>query len=109
MPLYEYRCGACERPFEVTQSVHARPEDTICPFCNAQEATRLLSSFVSTIKGDHKPGFKEMKAYDMLNQRVSGFSKLPPIFGARTAPPTVEEVFSGSETVPKNPSDKAGS
>src|SRR5678809_914164 len=66
MPLYEYRCGRCEKQFDVTQSVHARAEDTICPFCQAQEATRLLSSFISTIKGDHKPGFKEMNAYNML-------------------------------------------
>ena len=87
MPLYEYRCRRCEKQFDVTQSVHARVEDTICPFCQAQDATRLLSSFVSTVKGDHKPGFKEMKAYDMLNNRAANFSKLPPPFGARSAPP----------------------
>jgi hypothetical protein len=34
-------------------------KDTICPFCQAQDATRLLSSFVSTVKGDHKPGFRK--------------------------------------------------
>ena len=49
MPLYEYRCRRCEKQFDVTQSVHAREEDTICPFCQAQDATRLLSSFVSTV------------------------------------------------------------
>src|SRR6185503_14164485 len=79
MPLYEYRCQRCEKQFDVTQSVHARPEDTVCPFCQAQDATRLLSSFASTVKGDHKPGFKEMKAYDMLKNRSAGFSKLPPM------------------------------
>lgn len=108
MPLYEYRCGACEKQFDATQSIHARPEDTVCPFCSAQQATRLLSSFASTVKGDRKPGFKEMKAYDMLNKRASGFSKLPPIFGARSAPPPVNDVFSGSESQPKNPPDKTG-
>lgn len=108
MPIYEYRCGVCEKHFDATQSVHARPEDTICPFCNSQQATRLLSSFASTVKGDHKPGFKEMKAYDMLNERVSSFSKLPPVFGARSASPPIEEVFSGSESQPKNPPNKTG-
>lgn len=103
MPLYEYRCQRCEKQFDVTQSVHARPEDTICPFCQAQEATRLLSSFISTVKGDHKPGFKEMKAYDMLNHRKASFSKLPPLFGARSAPPEIQDVFSGSESPPKTP------
>jgi len=108
MPLYEYRCGRCEKQFDVTQSVHARAEDTICPFCQAQEATRLLSSFISTIKGDHKPGFKEMNAYNMLNKRADSFSKLPPLFGARSAPPPIEDVFTGSDSPPKNPPDKTG-
>lgn len=70
MPVYEYRCGQCSKSFEATQSVHARPEDTECPFCQAQDATRLLSSFASTVKGDHKPGFAEMKAGSMLNERM---------------------------------------
>ncbi len=86
MPLYEYRCGDCAHQFEVTQSVHARPEDTVCPHCHAQKATRLLSSFASTIKGTHKPGFSEMKAYDMLHERMDKFAKLPPIMGKRAAP-----------------------
>lgn len=103
MPLYEYRCRRCEKQFDVTQSVHARVEDTICPFCQAQDATRLLSAFVSTVKGDHKPGFKEMKAYDMLNNRTANFSKLPPLFGARSAPPPIQDVFSGSEPPPNTP------
>lgn len=107
MPLYEYRCRRCEKQFDVTQSVHARVEDTVCPFCQAQDATRLLSSFVSTVKGDHKPGFKDMKAYDMLNHRASNFSKLPPLFGARSAPPPIQDVFSGSEPQPES-KDKTG-
>jgi putative FmdB family regulatory protein len=108
MPLYEYQCGRCEKHFEATQSVHTRAEDTVCPFCQAQEATRLLSSFVSTVKGDHKPGFKEMNAYNMLNQRASKFSQLPPLFGARSAPPPIEDVFSGSEAQPGNTPNKTG-
>jgi hypothetical protein len=83
-------------------------EDTVCPFCQAQEATRLFSSFTSTVKGDRKPGFKDMKAYDMLNQRASSFSKLPPLFGARSAPPSIQDVFSGSESQPEAPPDKTG-
>jgi len=86
MPIYEYQCGQCQKRFDATQSVHARPEDTICPFCQAQQATRLLSAFTSTIKGDHKPGFAEIKAYDMLNERMDKFAKLPPLTGQRAAP-----------------------
>ena len=86
MPLYEYRCGRCEKAFEISQSVHARPEDTECPFCHAQEATRLLSSFASKVTGDHKPGFAEMKAGSMLNERMDRFGKLPPLNAKRNVP-----------------------
>lgn len=98
MPIYEYRCGACEKQFDATQSVHARPEDTACPFCNAHEATRLLSSFASTIKGDHKPGFAEMKAYNMYNERMDKFAKLPPIMGKRTVPTAPPDASTGGST-----------
>lgn len=95
MPIYEYRCGQCEKTFETAQSVHARTEDTVCPFCNAQDATKLLSSFASKIVGTRKPGFSEMKAYNMLNERMSKFSKLPPVLGTRTPPPS--NLFSSSD------------
>lgn len=108
MPIYEYRCGQCEKQFDATQSVHARPEDTVCPFCQAQQATRLLSAFASKIVGTHKPGFAEMKAYDMLNDRVDRFSKLPPAFGMRTAPPPPADVFSASDPPPSGQTDTSG-
>jgi len=87
MPLYEYRCEGCQEQFELTQSINARPEDTVCPHCRAQKATRLMSSFASKIVGDHKPGFAEMKAYNNLNERMDKFKKLPPAFGKRDCPP----------------------
>ena len=45
MPVYEYRCEQCTHQFEATQSVHARPEDTVCPQCNKIGATRMLAEF----------------------------------------------------------------
>ena len=79
MPLYEYRCGQCEKQFEVNQSVYARVEDTECPFCQARQATRLLSSFSSNVVGDRKPGFTELKAKAMNEERMERFAKLPPL------------------------------
>lgn len=87
MPLYEYRCEGCGERFETVQSVTARAEDTACPHCKARKATRLMSMFASKIVGTHKPGFSEMKAYDMLNERMDKFSKLPPLSGQRKMPP----------------------
>ncbi len=87
MPMYEYRCEGCGAQFEIVQSVNARAEDTACPQCQARKATRLMSSFASKIVGDHKPGFTEMKAGNMLNERMHKFAKLPPLTGKRAAPP----------------------
>jgi len=87
MPVYEYRCEQCSKHFEATQSVHARVEDTECPFCHAQQATRLLSSFSSKVVGDHKPTFTEMKADAMNNERMQKFAKLPPLNAKRNVPP----------------------
>ena len=86
MPIYEYRCGQCEKHFEATQSVHARVEDTACPHCQAQRATRLLSACTTQVKGTHKTGFAEMKAYSMLDERMDKFAKLPPLMGKRATP-----------------------
>ncbi len=102
MPIYEYRCGQCEHRFEATQSLHARVEDTVCPSCGAQEATRLISSVVSKIVGSHKPGFSEIKAYDMYNERMDKFAKLPPLTGKRAAP--APNISSESDPPAGNPS-----
>jgi len=85
MPVYEYRCEGCREAFETVQAVSARPEDTVCPHCGAKKATRLMSAFASKIVGDHKPGFSEMKADSMLNERMDKFKKLPPIAGKRAS------------------------
>lgn len=86
MPLYEYQCRSCDHKFETMQSISIRAEETSCPHCHEHNATRLMSAFASLIKGTHKTGFNEMKAYDMYNERMDNFSKLPPIMGQRAAP-----------------------
>lgn len=98
MPLYEYRCGQCEKQFEATQSVYTRVEDTECPFCQARQATRLMSSFSSTVVGERKPGFTELKAKAMNEERMQRFAKLPPLNAIRTMPPP--NVTSESDPTP---------
>ena len=102
MPVYEYQCEPCGHKFELMQSINARAEDTTCPKCHESKANRLMSSFASQIKGDHKPGFSEMKAYDMYNERMDKFKKLPPLMGGARAMPgspnITQPVDSGSGT-----------
>jgi len=38
------------------------------------------------VKGTHKTGYAEMKAYSMLNERMDKFAKLPPLMGKRATP-----------------------
>ena len=96
MPMYEYRCEGCGGEFELVQPMTARAEDTVCPHCQAKKAVRLLSGFASKIVGDHKPGFSEMKAYNMLNERMDKLAKLPPIMGKRQPPKPAPSSGSGS-------------
>jgi putative FmdB family regulatory protein len=43
MPLYEYRCDACETQFEVLRPRND-PEPVCCPECD-EEAEKLFSGF----------------------------------------------------------------
>ncbi len=52
MPLYEYRCGRCELPFEkYARTFNERPE---CPGCGAADVTRTLSTFAVSTGGGGK-------------------------------------------------------
>ena len=103
MPLYEYRCEACGEQFEQLQPVSFRPQDTVCPHCEAQRAVRLMSSFASKVVGDHKPGFQEQKAYSMLNERMSKFAKLPKPWGKRLVPSAENFAAPGSGPASSTP------
>jgi putative FmdB family regulatory protein len=41
MPIFEYRCGECEREFEAFVTAERTPE---CPSCGGGKLTKLLSS-----------------------------------------------------------------
>ncbi len=51
MPFYEYMCGACGKDFVLLQSVTAKEEDTVCPYCEQKQAKKLLSKFSSAGPG----------------------------------------------------------
>lgn len=41
MPLYEYRCNACSKPFEEIATAN---EAVPCPSCKSTDTARLLSA-----------------------------------------------------------------
>jgi len=51
MPIYEYRCEACERSFEVLTSFSERDRGHACPSCESTR-TRVLVSTFAAIGGD---------------------------------------------------------
>jgi len=50
MPLYEYRCEACERRFEVIRKF-SDPELQVCTLCGKGPVQRLMSSPAIQFKG----------------------------------------------------------
>ncbi|HEY7198609.1 MAG TPA: zinc ribbon domain-containing protein [Candidatus Dormibacteraeota bacterium] len=47
MPIYEYRCEACERRFEVLTSFAERDRARVCPSCESSRTRVLVSSFAA--------------------------------------------------------------
>ncbi len=59
MPLYEYRCRPCDRPFEKYARTFNEPP--ACPGCGGADVTRLLSTFAVSTRsggtGESQPAF----------------------------------------------------
>ncbi len=51
MPLYEYRCQACGKPFSQRRTIDQRDVGLVCPLCSATDIVRLLSSFAAFSQG----------------------------------------------------------
>ena len=50
MPLYEYRCEACEHQFEIIQKFSDNPIE-VCPSCGQGPVVKLLSTPAIQFKG----------------------------------------------------------
>ena len=50
MPIYEYRCAACDYRFEIIQKFSDAPA-TRCPNCEQHQAARQLSAPAIQFKG----------------------------------------------------------
>jgi putative FmdB family regulatory protein len=52
MPIYEYRCEACERRFEVLTSFAERERSHTCPSCESTRTRVQVSSFAAIGAGE---------------------------------------------------------
>lgn len=48
MPIYEYRCKACDHVFEMLRGINDKDEEIICPACRRRGVEKLLSLFSSS-------------------------------------------------------------
>ncbi|MEW6702448.1 MAG: zinc ribbon domain-containing protein [Bacteroidota bacterium] len=49
MPIFEYKCGDCNKKFEVLHRSSANLEEVICPDCQSKNHKKLFSSFSASI------------------------------------------------------------
>lgn len=50
MPIYEYRCDACEHEMEALQKI-SDPVLTTCPSCGAEKLVKKVSAAAFRLKG----------------------------------------------------------
>jgi putative FmdB family regulatory protein len=48
MPLYEYQCADCDRPFELFVRSAALAEGAVCQHCHSPRVRRRVSGFATT-------------------------------------------------------------
>ncbi|MCE5314645.1 MAG: zinc ribbon domain-containing protein [Armatimonadota bacterium] len=50
MPIYEFKCKACEGRFELLISL-SRVNEAMCPVCGSNDVKRLMSTFAAHVSG----------------------------------------------------------
>jgi putative FmdB family regulatory protein len=51
MPIYEFVCSECKKPFEELVFSSSAVDKVICPKCGSSQIKRKLSTFASKISG----------------------------------------------------------
>lgn len=52
MPIYEYRCPACDKRFEAFLT--SSSEQAVCPQCHGTKLQKLMSTFAASVAGGYK-------------------------------------------------------
>ena len=51
MPIFEFICSDCGRPFEELVMSTSKIADVTCPSCQSQNITKQISTFASKLSG----------------------------------------------------------
>lgn len=78
MPLYEYRCDACEHEFEALQKISDEPL-IHCPDCNEASLRKLVSAAGFRLKGDgwYETDFKSGTKRNLAEKESGSAAKKP--------------------------------
>jgi putative FmdB family regulatory protein len=108
MPIYEYKCKACNREFEYQQRM-ADPDKTDCEACGESALERLISRTAFQLKGSgwykdlYSSSKPEAKSSDAPAKADSGSSSSDAGSGAAT------KSDSAGSTTPSTPSSSGSS
>jgi len=71
MPIYEYRCGACDHEFEARQKMIEDPLKE-CPDCGKAELKKLISAVGFRLKGTgwYETDFKSKPKTDAVAKKT---------------------------------------
>jgi putative FmdB family regulatory protein len=58
MPIYEYRCGDCDKKFEVFTPQRMSMDGVVCTSCHSVNVRRLISTFAS-VGAESEASFSE--------------------------------------------------
>ena len=57
MPIFEFVCAECGKPFEQLVFGNNRVGEVACPDCHSQNVTKKISTFASRLSGGSSTSF----------------------------------------------------
>jgi len=57
MPIFEFVCAECGKPFEELVLSSSKVAEVTCPACHSQNITRKISTFASRLSGGSSLSF----------------------------------------------------
>jgi len=70
MPIFEFVCAECGKPFEMLVLYSSRAEEATCPECHSQNVTKKISSFASRLSGSSSFSFSNSSSSSCTTSSV---------------------------------------
>ena len=57
MPIYEFECADCGKPFEALVFTSSKISEVTCPTCKSRNINKKISTFASRLSGGDSSSF----------------------------------------------------